>query len=76
MQTTSLLKSFTGIAGFTENELSGMCRAAFGNAESIAVEYYRRLYRAKARYIEPIVRYKVHGSCFPCVYVTGVKRGV
>ena len=58
-------------AGFTTNELLGLCRAAFGEANDISGDYYKTLYRRTT--VRKLVVSPLRHIVLPCVYVCGVR---
>ncbi len=60
-------------AGFTESELQGLCREAFGQANLISDRYYTRLYESKRAFMSALVATGVKRLIFPCVYVAGTR---
>jgi ubiquinone/menaquinone biosynthesis C-methylase UbiE len=61
-------------AGFTTDELTSMCRDAFGESSDISEEYYSCLYRSKERLVKQVCRSPFRKAILPCVYASGRKQ--
>ena len=61
-------------AGFTTQELTSMCRDAFGESRDISEDYYSRLYSSKAALVKRVCQSSIRRVVLPCVYVSGRKR--
>ncbi len=60
-------------AGFSVDELSGLCRNAFGSVLDVSSNYYLRAYRSKRKLVELLIRTRLNAVAYPCVYVAGCK---
>jgi ubiquinone/menaquinone biosynthesis C-methylase UbiE len=61
-------------AGFTAQELTNMCRDAFGESQDVTEDYYSRLYASKATLVHQVCGSVFRGVLLPCVYVSGKKQ--
>ncbi|MBS0559421.1 MAG: class I SAM-dependent methyltransferase [Proteobacteria bacterium] len=64
---------FGAHAGFSARELTDLC-SAIGSTRNLSDDYYREIYRSKARLIEAIIAFRLTAFAWPSVYIFGVKR--
>lgn len=60
-------------AGFYADELRGLCREHFGEAEEITDQYYQTLYARRRNLVEWVTTTKLKYRILPCIYVAGIR---
>jgi len=61
-------------AGFTRSELLLLCAGAFGEAEDVSDDYYRKSHRRGRWAVALLERSHLKKYAYPCVYVTGLRK--